>query len=176
MGDAWRGAEMRGDHTVLRGAIKDHRVASLADLNARPLRRLAKRRCRGVKLGKTCQRVLEFIASCAYSPSLREIGEAVGLSSSSSVQAHVKNLEALGYLEPSVPGKPRSIVLANRPDYLGRALALAQSLASETGREDATTLLDILEKMAGLDPRDGTAESIAEASMPHNSPQKENQS
>lgn len=43
-----------------------------------------------------------------YPPSVREIGEAVGLSSSSSVHAQLEKLEQLGYLRRD-PTKPRAI-------------------------------------------------------------------
>ncbi len=43
-----------------------------------------------------------------YPPSVREIGESVGLSSSSTVHAHLNSLERLGYLRRD-PTKPRAI-------------------------------------------------------------------
>lgn len=43
-----------------------------------------------------------------YPPSVREIGEAVGLSSSSTVHAHLEKLEELGYLRRD-PTKPRAL-------------------------------------------------------------------
>lgn len=43
-----------------------------------------------------------------YPPSVREIGESVGLSSSSTVHAHLKTLQTLGYLRRD-PSKPRAI-------------------------------------------------------------------
>ncbi len=43
-----------------------------------------------------------------YPPSVREIGEAVGLSSSSTVHAHLSHLEEMGYLRRD-PTKPRAI-------------------------------------------------------------------
>lgn len=45
-----------------------------------------------------------------YPPSVREIGEAVGLSSSSTVHAHLANLEAKGFIRRD-PTKPRAIEL-----------------------------------------------------------------
>jgi len=49
-----------------------------------------------------------------FPPSIREIGEAVGLSSSSTVHSHLKNLENKGVLRRN-PSKPRSIELVDRP-------------------------------------------------------------
>jgi len=58
--------------------------------------------------------ILEFIVSQqrlrGFPPSVREIGEAVGLNSSSSVHAQLKALQELGYLRKD-PTKPRSITI-----------------------------------------------------------------
>ena len=56
--------------------------------------------------------ILDFIAEHlrdrGYPPSVREIGEAVGLTSSSTVHAHLATLQRLGYLRRD-PTKPRAI-------------------------------------------------------------------
>ncbi len=56
--------------------------------------------------------ILEFIAEQlhdrGYPPSVREIGEAVGLTSSSTVHAHLTTLQKQGYLRRD-PTKPRAI-------------------------------------------------------------------
>ncbi|MDA8284256.1 MAG: transcriptional repressor LexA [Actinomycetota bacterium] len=56
--------------------------------------------------------ILEFIAAQlrerGYPPSVREIGEAVGLTSSSTVHTHLQTLERQGYLRRD-PTKPRAI-------------------------------------------------------------------
>ncbi|HLB39169.1 MAG TPA: transcriptional repressor LexA [Actinomycetota bacterium] len=61
------------------------------------------------------QRILEFIAATVrdrgYPPTVREIGEAVGLTSSSSVHAQLANLERMGLLHKD-PTKPRAMTLA----------------------------------------------------------------
>jgi repressor LexA len=58
--------------------------------------------------------ILEFIrrevSTKNYPPSVREIGEAVGLSSSSTVHAHLAKLEEKGYIRRD-PTKPRAIEL-----------------------------------------------------------------
>jgi repressor LexA len=60
------------------------------------------------------RQVLEFIddevRSRGYPPSVREIGEAVGLSSSSTVHAHLAALQEKGYLRRD-PTKPRALEL-----------------------------------------------------------------
>ncbi|MBI3923990.1 MAG: repressor LexA [Armatimonadetes bacterium] len=64
------------------------------------------------------QQILEFIResvqSRGFPPSIREIGEAVGLSSSSTVHSHLRSLETKGYLRRN-PSKPRSIELLDGP-------------------------------------------------------------
>ena len=61
------------------------------------------------------QRILDFIADTVrergYPPTVREIGEAVGLTSSSSVHAQLANLEKKGLLHKD-PTKPRAMTLA----------------------------------------------------------------
>lgn len=63
-------------------------------------------------LSQRQQEILEFIIKetqiKGYPPSVREIGEAVGLSSSSSVHAHLEKLQQLGYIRRD-PTKPRAI-------------------------------------------------------------------
>ncbi|MEW6031432.1 MAG: transcriptional repressor LexA [Bacillota bacterium] len=58
------------------------------------------------------KQILEFIKrqtrERGYPPSVREIGEAVGLSSSSTVHGHLARLEEKGYLRRD-PTKPRAI-------------------------------------------------------------------
>ena len=49
-----------------------------------------------------------------YPPSVREIGEAVGLSSSSTVHAHLETLQKLGFLRRD-PTKPRAIEVRYDP-------------------------------------------------------------
>ncbi|HUY30512.1 MAG TPA: transcriptional repressor LexA, partial [Acidimicrobiales bacterium] len=70
-----------------------------------------------VLTGKRRQ-ILEFIAeqirSRGYPPSVREIGEAVGLTSSSTVHTHLQVLQRQGYLRRD-PTKPRAIVVSFEP-------------------------------------------------------------
>jgi repressor LexA len=62
------------------------------------------------------QRILDairgFTAERGYPPSVREIGELVGLSSSSTVQSHLKTLERRGLLKRD-PTKPRALVASD---------------------------------------------------------------
>src|SRR5690606_28392784 len=62
--------------------------------------------------------ILEFIDQQSrergYPPSVREIGEAVGLTSPSSVHAHLNTLQRMGYLRRD-PTKPRAIEVRSDP-------------------------------------------------------------
>jgi repressor LexA len=64
------------------------------------------------------QQILEFIELQAntrgYPPSVREIGEAVGLASPSTVHSHLASLQRLGYLRRD-PTKPRAIEVRYDP-------------------------------------------------------------
>ena len=68
-------------------------------------------------LTKRQQEILDFIKRYSvrhgYPPTVRDIGKAVGLASSSTVHAHLANLEKLGLLRRD-PSKPRAIELLDR--------------------------------------------------------------
>jgi repressor LexA len=72
------------------------------------------------------RQILDFVTKYAdahgYPPTVREIGEAVGLASPSTVHAHLANLERGGFLKRD-PTKPRAIELRREP----RAPAVADS-------------------------------------------------
>jgi repressor LexA len=65
-------------------------------------------------LTKRQQEIFDFIkrysAKYGYPPTVRDIGKAVGLASSSTVHAHLSNLERIGLLRRD-PSKPRAIEL-----------------------------------------------------------------
>lgn len=69
--------------------------------------------------------ILDVIRSCieerGYPPSVREIGEGVGLTSPSSVAHQLASLERLGYLRRD-PNRPRALVVAD-PSEVGQATA-----------------------------------------------------
>jgi repressor LexA len=92
------------------------------------------------------QRILDFIADTVrergYPPTVREIGEAVGLTSSSSVHSQLANLERKGMLHRD-PTKPRAIGLSptdSRPEavivpLVGRIAAGVPVMADENVEE-----------------------------------------
>jgi repressor LexA len=67
-----------------------------------------------LNLTKRQQEIFEYIkrysARHGYPPTVRDIGKAIGLTSSSTVHAHLANLERLGLLRRD-PTKPRAIEL-----------------------------------------------------------------
>ncbi len=77
-----------------------------------PLRVPASRRRAGTRITARQRQVLDFIEfqmrEHGYPPSVREIGEAIGLTSPSTVHSHLNTLQRLGYLRRD-PTKPRAI-------------------------------------------------------------------
>jgi repressor LexA len=71
----------------------------------------------GKELTKRQQEIYDFIrkysAKYGYPPTVRDIGKAVGLASSSTVHAHLANLEKIGVLRRD-PSKPRALELLDR--------------------------------------------------------------
>src|SRR5438477_11213871 len=100
--------------------------------------------------------IRETLKERGYPPTVREIGEAVGLTSSSSVHSQLANLERRGLLHKD-PTKPRAIGLAADGDHplrgvavplLGRIAAGMPLLADENVEEYLTVPLGFAE---GLD-------------------------
>ncbi|MEY8387076.1 transcriptional repressor LexA [Oscillospiraceae bacterium 38-13] len=130
-----------------------------------------------VKLTHMQQRVYDYIVSCiqtqGYPPSVREIGNAVGLKSPSTVHFHLKHLEEAGVIAKGA-GKGRAITLTepaaasrNRVPVLGHVAAGNPILAEECiedylpfdagGREDEYFALRVRGesmKNAGILPGD----------------------
>ncbi len=71
----------------------------------------------GKDLTKRQQEIFDFIkkysAKYGYPPTVRDIGKAVGLASSSTVHAHLANLEKVGLLRRD-PSKPRALELLDK--------------------------------------------------------------
>jgi repressor LexA len=96
------------------------------------------------------RRIVDFISDTVrkrgYPPTVREIGEAVGLTSSSSVHAQLANLERRGLLRKD-PTKPRAMALSEPKlegvlvPLLGRIAAGAPVLAAENVEEYLTVPL-----------------------------------
>ena len=64
-----------------------------------------------------------YVDRHGYPPTVREIGEAVGLASPSTVHAHLANLERAGYVRRD-PTKPRALELVGRERVVPAAAAV----------------------------------------------------
>ena len=89
------------------------------------------------KLTAMQQKIYDYIANAVrnqgYPPSVREIGEAVGLKSPSTVHFHIKHLEELGYISKS-GRKGRALTLTERAAPAAAAAAPAQEAEIPSGR------------------------------------------
>ncbi|PTE42081.1 repressor LexA [Staphylococcus equorum] len=81
------------------------------------------------ELTKRQSEIFEYIKqtvhSKGYPPSVREIGEAVGLASSSTVHGHLSRLEEKGYIKRD-PTKPRAIEIVS--EQLGDTLNMEETI------------------------------------------------
>jgi repressor LexA len=109
-----------------------------------------------VDLTKRQKEIFDFIGKYAtkygYPPTVREIGKAVGLHSSSTVHAHLANLEKIGLLRRD-PTKPRAIELlvdkakkAVRPAGLPLVghVAAGSPILAEENIEDYLEIPDVI--------------------------------
>ena len=89
------------------------------------------------KLTAMQQKIYDYIANTVrnqgYPPYVREIGEAVGLKSPSTVHFHIKHLEELGYISKS-GRKGRALTLTERAAPAAAAPAPAQEAEMPSGR------------------------------------------
>ena len=106
---------------------------------------------------ETLQFIAETVGKRGYPPSVREIGEALGLTSSSTVHSHLQALQRKGYLRID-PTKPRAIELMfdadtelpieRRPTrsvpLLGRIAAGTPIMAEENVEEIYPMPLDLI--------------------------------
>ena len=105
------------------------------------------------ELSKMQQKIYEYIAACireqGYPPSVREIGEAVGLKSPSTVHFHLKRLEEAGVIEKGA-GKGRAITLRESPKpenqvpVVGNVAAGSPILAEENITDTISLPTDIV--------------------------------
>src|SRR5438477_563225 len=106
-------SESPGSTTPVRTCGRRPGAARDLPPTARPAERSVDRA--GVRLTGRQRQVLEFIDAevqrRGYPPSVREIGEAVGLSSPSTVHAHLAALQDKGYLRRDA-AKPRAMEIA----------------------------------------------------------------
>jgi repressor LexA len=74
--------------------------------------------------------LVEYVDGHGYPPTVREIGDQVGLASPSTVHAHLANLERAGLLRRD-PTKPRALEL------IGRERRAGEPIAGDDGRDVA---------------------------------------
>lgn len=101
------------------------------------------------------QEILEFIQEYlddnGYPPTVRDIGGAVGLTSSSTVHAHLANLEKAGAIRRD-PTKPRALEILG--DKAGTAVSATKRAAGRIGDaiSDATSGLPLIGQVAAGGP------------------------
>ena len=108
-----------------------------------------------VDLTKRQQEIFDFIKSYGsehgYPPTVRDIGKAIGLTSSSTVHAHLANLEKVGLLrrDPSKPralevlvGKAKEVVAPSGLPVVGQ-VAAGQPVLAEENIEDYVSVPEI---------------------------------
>ena len=88
-------------------------------------------------LTKRQQEIFDFIKRYldlnGYPPTVRDIGKAVGLASSSTVHAHLANLEKIGLLRRD-PSKPRAIELLDKAvGSMGNAVESVKGMVRSEG-------------------------------------------
>jgi repressor LexA len=86
------------------------------------------------------QFLVEYVDAHGYPPTVREIGDAVGLASPSTVHAHLANLERAGLLRRD-PTKPRALELVGR-----------RKAATPAPRDPETPVLPLLGRIAAGGP------------------------
>ncbi|MDQ0350713.1 repressor LexA [Alkalibacillus filiformis] len=102
------------------------------------------------KLSKRQKEIYEFIAdevkAKGYPPSVREIAEAVGLASSSTVHGHLSRLEEKGYIRRD-PTKPRAIEITHEDQQTvhERSAMYAPLVGKVTAGEPITAIENVEE-------------------------------
>lgn len=90
------------------------------------------------------QYLVEYVDGHGYPPTVREIGDAVGLASPSTVHAHLANLERAGLIRRD-PTKPRAIELLGRKQQ-------AQELHAQSRTARGTPVLPLVGRIAAGGP------------------------
>ena len=109
-------------------------------------------------MNSSCSRVWAFLKSSPITPSIREIGDAVGLRSTSTVHSHLRTLQREGKIT-MIARRPRSVVLLlnegeaeqmPREKLLQIELAKSQNkcILLEDALNDLVTALDRGDKIA----------------------------
>ncbi|MWC28176.1 transcriptional repressor LexA [Paenibacillus sp. MMS18-CY102] len=107
------------------------------------------------KLSNRQQAILEFIKNevrdKGYPPSVREIGEAVGLASSSTVHGHLDRLEKKGFIRRD-PTKPRAIEILDGDADLDSSFAMSFAKVPIVGKVTAGVPITATENIEDFFP------------------------
>ena len=102
--------------------------------------------------------IQNHVSELGYAPSIRQISEAVGLSSFSTVHMHLQTLQRKGYISRN-PGKARSIELLTGPNigYTAKAEVYRRAMLAALANPHAWR--EILEN--ALNPMPAEAAEVA---------------
>lgn len=95
--------------------------------------------------------ILEHLTARGYPPSVREIGDAVGLRSPSSVHAQLATLEEKGYLRRD-PSKPRALEVHGRRRLAATDDGVAAAPAGHDGTDRGVRRVPLLGEIAAGGP------------------------
>lgn len=96
------------------------------------------------------QTIRDSVESRGYPPSMREIGEAVGLTSTSSVKHQLSALEAKGHLRRD-PHRPRAIEVV-MPEQLAAAEPTVEEAPTATESRDDLSMVPLVGRIAAGGP------------------------
>ncbi|MBO0853122.1 MAG: transcriptional repressor LexA [Nocardia sp.] len=103
---------------------------------------------------KVLEVIRESVSERGYPPSIREIGDAVGLTSTSSVAHQLRALERKGYLRRD-PNRPRAVDVRGLDETVGRAAAspvLHAVTDEDSGDTPTPTYVPVLGRIAAGGP------------------------
>lgn len=113
------------------------------------------------KVSKRQEDILAFIKeevrAKGYPPSVREIGEAVGLASSSTVHGHLARLEQKGLIRRD-PTKPRAIEILEPEDPIQKQSVIHVPLVGKVTAGSPITAIENIEEYFPLPDTYGTSE------------------
>lgn len=124
-------------------------ISSIIDTPMRRVRKPSDPRMTPAQ-AKVWNSIREYVAENQLPPTIREICERTGLSSSSTVWSHLRQLERKGYLsagQGGPKGAPRSIRLIQRIDWRQVADLLERWAAQYPANPLATETADMLAKL-----------------------------
>ena len=113
------------------------------------------------KVSKRQEAILDFIKeevrAKGYPPSVREIGEAVGLASSSTVHGHLARLEQKGLIRRD-PTKPRAIEILEPEDSIQKQSVIHVPLVGKVTAGSPITAIENIDEYFPLPDIYGTSE------------------